>query len=380
MRRTVQLLIVVIAVVSSHAADHPVFDYRLVLSVRHPEVFTHPEFQKWDRTHTLARWAEELPTLDGNQVVWVQEAGPVTSAAGVAFQLGFTPSPKVIDFRPFSGEAFLQSFEDAAARLPKGGTISSAVPTVDLSQDQPIRWQITLAGAPPQTYEIRDAAVVVEAMQDEIVPHDCAAGGDDSGNSNDLHHPTDRLFADTAASVVRGITDPAAQIGKLTHYVHGNYRYKLLDSVNDYTDSDKWTFRRKWGACDELAVILITYLRALNIHARMKFLLWVHGPQGTPPAVHAVVECMAGGTVHYLDPTFDYVDQPDRYRQLSVDGFPVTQIKVVDVDWPDDARSNTPVGPLNLPDTDSTDGRLNPWGDFCYSPSQDGEVRAPYSR
>jgi hypothetical protein len=380
------LLVLLVAFVCAHvtaAVDGPPFDFRLHLAAVHPEIYGNAQFRSWNTPIRLARWTEEERTTDDKQVVFVQTDGPPTGSDTLAFRIQYHDdgSKAVLDVIPFSASEVNTSYVNALNTLKTRSLepITSAELMIDLASPVPLGWRL---GISARIFDIRGA--VIEAFDRAgvfplVPPHDCSVGGDDSESENDLHHPNDATVLAEASRPVKN--NPALSLQEqaeaLCDKITRKVRFTTDDGADYYTDSDALTRARNGGACDEKAVLLVTYLRSLGIPARMKFLRW---SRGNDQWAHACVEYVVKNTVHYLDPTLGFVDAPESYRGLVVDGYKVQDLKVVDVDWPADARSTTPVGAAQLPDSNSQDGRLNPWGDFCYSPRIEGEIRDRYSR
>jgi hypothetical protein len=359
------------------ASSEPQMDFRLDLAILHPEVVAHPAFRSWGGTHTLARWSEGPRTEAGQQVVFVQDTGEVRSSVILAFNVRYGPAgATVVSVVPFSAADVSKSFDAAVGRIPLGRKLISAAPSIDLSSPNPLGWRIRVGGLDAGIFEIRGDKVSIQPLA--LTPTDCPGGVDDLGD-NELHHLENSILISDVLAITKGL-DSSKQMNlatALNRTIAATYRGNYDDETRVFTVADTITRASRLAACDERAVLLVTYLRILHIKARMKFLLWFHG-NGSQHFDHAVVECIADGAVHYFDPTFGYVDHPEKYRSLTLDsGEPITDVKVVDVDWPLDARSTTAVG--GFPDDDG-DGYLNQWADFCYTPSKEGIDRAPYSR
>jgi transglutaminase-like putative cysteine protease len=364
------------------AADGPPIDIRLHLAVLHPEVFGGSDFKNWEKSgHKLAGWREEKPTATHEQAVVVQNVGPKNASDMLALNVQLDGEAKVIEALQFAAPEVSVSYQAAEKRVRdelKVDVVGGA-PRVDFASPVPLGWQMTLEGN-GGIVEVRGSDIA-SAVRPGEAKTDCAAGEGDALSQNDLHHPRDPGFAVKAISLVHGITDPDERAKALFDYVRINYVYGTNLDADSYIDSDELTRSRGWGACDEKAVILITFLRAVGISARLKLLRWIRGGESPDDTYsHASVEYVVNNVVHCLDPTFNYIDRPEMYRTLIVDGLPVTNVRVVDADWPSDARSTDPVGKKGLPDTDIHDGRLNPWKDFCYWPSIDGNERPGYSK
>ncbi|MDQ3279780.1 MAG: transglutaminase-like domain-containing protein [Acidobacteriota bacterium] len=110
--------------------------------------------------------------------------------------------------------------------------------------------------------------------------------------------------------------------------------------------------------CDEYANVAIAHLRALNIPARLKYLLidFDDDHQGG----HACAEFKVGSRWVQMDPCGKSFDQSDIYRN----GDNVVRVLVINPRFPDDRRSSSLTDAL-APDDDDGDGYLAVYDDFC---------------
>jgi transglutaminase-like putative cysteine protease len=351
------------------------FDREGALQMRHPEVYANIAFLNWARSHVFGTWREMKRTEDGKQVVIVQAAETDDPEMGYDFTdvanepvfaaevqyVGASAAVLHTSTFPSVDVSFLFQAAEQALRLRTRDKITIAQPVVDFGVSPPrLSWdlQVSVIFVPPgvETY------------------HDCATTGDDSMSSNDLHHRKDPILLKEATDAVAGLSTIKDIAEELCHHVQGTIDYNSNNQANVYTESDLIVFAQKSGECDELAVLLTTYLRAVGIHARMKFLRWKR--RGLEQQ-HACVEYTEGGVVYYLDPTSGKVGHPEAYRcAADKNGNYPEDVRVVDVDWPADARSSSDFDYVHDPDGD---GLLNPWGDFCYGPDKCGTPRAGYS-
>jgi hypothetical protein len=378
-------LVLIILAGGEMAAQGPPFDFRADLGAIYPEIIDYPPFATWDGTHELARWGES-PNVAGKETVFLQEAGPVTAGMLlVQVQKHATSPPKVIRHRELSAAEVSESYRSAETRFFGRGfakeDIEAIIPLPDLDAPKPLTWQIRTVARASRTFTIPADGPVIEV--DEAAEaavsadaHECTPGSEDSESKNDLHHPDDASIIAAAA-----VANPARvheSAIRLCHRVFNDVRYRMVDLAERFTDADTRVLARKYGICDEKAVILVSYLRANRIPARVKFLRWMRkGKEQT----HACVEYFhkQDNAWFHLDPAWDVIHNPAIYRTKKVDGEIPTRIKVVDVDWPDDDRSSTAIDNV-VPDK-ASDGRLNPWGDFCYAPSIEGDPQRPgYSK
>ncbi len=164
----------------------------------------------------------------------------------------------------------------------------------------------------------------------------------------------------------------------MTHgdYTEGLGRYCWVPSTAAVNASiPSWAVRDYYdrtGVCDELAMVLVSFLRAREIPARMVVLRYY------PPltaavqseASHAIVEYQdEDGLWYHADPSFTLFEQPEYYR-ISMEW---RNIRWTTWGEPNDDRY---IG------TGTTDASwlLTPWYDFTVYPSINGEVRDGYSR
>lgn len=361
------------------AADGPPFDFRADLAVLHPEIAASESFKAWGGPSQLNRWGESPRDASGEQTVFLQKEGSITSATTRALLLKYSLSGKtdIVQTKDYTKAQVSASFGIAKAKMLQEGfsiaDFSAVTPLPDPAAGT-LGWQIDLEGRTDKRYKVSPEGLAIELspLTAPASAHDCAAGGDDTTSANDLHHPADADIL--TAAQVPGST-PIQDIAiRLCNRVFNDIAYQMVGLADVFTDSDSITRQRGFGVCDEKAVVLVSYLRANHIPARMKFLRWRR--KGVEQA-HACVEYYDSDSAAWLhlDPTWNVHDR-GVYRSVKVDGELLTDIRVVDVDWPDDARSPSP---LTAQVPDPNDGRLNPWADFCYSPSIEGEPRPGYS-
>jgi transglutaminase-like putative cysteine protease len=359
MRRTAIVFILATMARSTFAQVEVRFDSKADFAFLHPELIAKDgNFDKWRKNHVFGKWREMQPTVTGKQVVIIQEdkdKGIQEAAMFAAEILTLGDGPIVNRTLTFSSEEVAARYQAAVLAMPDTAAKQSTRgrPKVDFDASTPLTWDLSAIAIPPPQ---------------EVTPLDCTSGDDDALSSDDLHDPSDPGVVKDAESAIRNNKgDPFASAEALCHLVRKTIRYSSYDDADYYTDSDALVRARKEGECDEKAVLLTTYLRAVGIPARMKFLRWT---RDGAEEQHACVEFIVCGVAYHLDPTRDQVCRPETYRKDPVDNTLPKDVKVVDVDWPADARSHTAIDGLKDPDYD---GRLNPWGDFCYSPNKWGD-------
>lgn len=375
------------------AAETVPLDLVADLTYLHKEVIDDPAFQQWRAArgaNAIGRWRETLPA-GGFQYVIVQQSGPETSSDVFLMRVKIQPDGTKVPagVAQLAATTVSSTYDAAVSRLASSLGITSIKPAESMLSANPsvpsgpdaLLWVLTTAGTSRRIFNVQPAIAGIAAVAPIALPtpplaHACTPGVDDALSSNELHHPTDRAILDYVLSVVADPRDVHDSARRLCAAVHHDIAWGTPALADVFTDNDLRTREYGVGACDEKAVLLVTYLRAIGIPARVKFLRWKH-PDGKELA-HACAEYEAKGVAYHIDPTRNIVDRPETYREVEVDGAVPDHIHVVDVDWPDDSRLSDNIS-AQIPDRPG-DGRLNPWGDFCYSPTADGEERARYSK
>lgn len=379
MRKTRLFAIVIVVILcagsSVLAEDAPRFDFRADLVGAHPEVFDYVPFAQWDQTHHLERWGESAAGDVDHRVVYTQEAGPIKSSEIFAMRVTQPEDgdARVLNHRVFSPAQVSKSYTAAksALRTAKGiadEDIVAATPVPVVSADEStLHWRLRTRSTEAKMYIVDPAGAVhgVTEAIDSVQPHACMPGSEDARSMNDLHHPHDATVAVFATVNADGPRDIAY---RLLRRVFKKIDYDMTDNIDVFTDSDTRILNRGSGMCDEKAVALVSALRANGIPARLKIIVWYR--KGVEQA-HACVEYLDENEWIHLDPTWSVVGAPSVYRNTRIDGEFVQKVRVIDIDWPDDARSTTLINDI------TGDGRLNPWEDFCYSPSKKGDEERP---
>ncbi len=176
----------------------------------------------------------------------------------------------------------------------------------------------------------------------------------------------------------RGLTSTAEQVEMsinlmrcgnvdLPRYNYGNGPYGA-----DTISIPAWavtSINERKGVCDELAFVLVSVLRDLQIPSRVVVLRYL-SPDDSEPKAHACIEFLDSATSKWChaDPTFELMESPQFYREAL--GFK-------DVRWAtwSDARDDR--------NTSASDPRgdniLSQWDDFEVLPSMEGIQREGYS-
>jgi transglutaminase-like putative cysteine protease len=352
----------------------PRFDLLTEFDLRHEALRNDPDFKSWIGDRPIGNWRESQNDTDGTHVVIVQVAGDMSSAPLFAAKMRLLEGvPTVLYTADFTATQVSTQYRKLFAAFGKVERVEKprARPVVTF-RSPPVIVRTQRSAAADLLWEFVPYAACVEGPRDAAL---CTSGDDDDLSSNDLHHPDDACIsaiAWRAAPAHADIDEVAATLCALVYeFVKGD----IYDQQTVYTDSDLLILTRKTGVCDERAVLLVSYLRARRIPARIKVLRWIR--KGLSEQ-HAVVEYRSHGVVGYLDPTSNMIGRPEWYRkEPDRNGFYREKVTVMDVDWPSDSRSTEDIGPF--PDDSTTDGRLNPAGDFCVKPSTCGEERPGYS-
>ncbi|MGN6186971.1 MAG: transglutaminase-like domain-containing protein [Thermoanaerobaculia bacterium] len=376
----IAFIVILCAGSSVRAADGPPLDYRADFIGAHREVFSYQPFLQWDQPAQFQRWGESSAGDGDFRIVYAQKAGPITSSEIFAMRVTQPEEGEatVLDHRLFSQADVLNSYNAAKASLFNvmgftGEGIGVATPVPGMSGATiTLRWRLSTRGVESRTFLVDPNGPLLE-VPTVVPPHTCTPGIEDAESTNDLHHPHDAAvtaFADVTATGTHEI------VYRLFRRVFKRIDYDMTNNNDVFTDSDNLILRRRSGMCDEKAVVLISALRANGIPARLKMVLWTR--KGVTQA-HACVEYFhkQQNQWFHVDPTWGVVQNPSVYRNIVIDGEHVTNVRVVDADWPDDARSTSVIIPGVVDITG--DGRLDPWGDFCYFPSKLGEERPGYS-
>lgn len=193
----------------------------------------------------------------------------------------------------------------------------------------------------------------------------------DDLDSNELHH-LDLMKAEAVAWTkdATSISDMAKQIWIKVMSLW-SYNDKI-EKIVAFTHSDRLSrdvYGRK-GVCDEFAVCQVSYLRAVGIPARIKWLTWTKSDN--TPAAHACVEYQVGIHWLHMDALWHAFNNPAEYRQSGG----AQNVKVMDADYPLDSRSSSPQ--YGYPDP-AGDEMLGSYTDFILNPSYPGEARPGYS-
>jgi hypothetical protein len=348
-------------------------------------------FRQWVKENDgIARWDEELinggparrvvvvPNKDLHAVEFV---GSLEMGRNRIFDLRF------LTFTD-SGATSAGAFDAAMRLLPKGSVIRAVVPSVGIRGK--VAWNVEVkSDGSVSRYRfdgrslrlldtfvltVAPLAIPFAATAKTAAP---AALADDTLDSNDVHHLA--AFAIAAKGVVGSTTDIMKKAQLIYAFVSTRYAYR-----DDGVDADKFTLSDQLiqysqpasdkslgaGYCDELSVMAVTYLRAVGVHARIRFLT------SSNSDAHAFVEFNdksdATGIWHHMDLVQSHLlDTPAVYRTLGM-----KDILLMIADHPDDARSDADCFKAKDP---RGDGKFCPYCDFVLTPAYPGEKQDPYS-
>jgi mRNA-degrading endonuclease toxin of MazEF toxin-antitoxin module len=351
------------------------------LAGRHPELLNNDDFKRWLTNNQLGPWHETAPEGQTRTVIVQNAAGSRVFAATVAVDgsqvmrtadVDLTSTKQTRDqVRAAATDAKLQADRIVAIR-PTVRFLPSAKAEVD--------WEIEVLTSPTliQTYRFsggkltpqatrtirRDPAEYSKTAGDKVKP----AVADDMAD-NELHHLP--AFGLEAAAWVQGATTVQEKARRIFDKVRTTYVYDgNIVHISEFTWADYLTRDRngRHGICDEWAVVEISYLRSVNVPARLKFLIWTSSGK---PVGHAALEYSDGGTWRHMDALWNAFNDPAVYRRSGANN-----VTVMDADYPLDSRYNG--GAWGVPDVNG-DGKLYPYGDFLINPAYPGNGRPGYS-
>jgi transglutaminase-like putative cysteine protease len=361
----------------------------VLLLGRYPELARSDEFQVWLRACGGEFWHETHPSEDGYVTVVVQSLDRLQLYAA---QLKRRTGEEVGEFHSEvvrtanidlvrAGLTSRHALMNLSSVAPEATDRVQAVrPVVDFSEDPPrVRWEVELtadgrlerfAVGRGDEVELLDAFTLDMLYTERFRPPEpLRLPGNDWLEENELHHLSD-LRAE-ALDIAGGAVTIREQALKVFFHVRDNYAYdSTINDIEKFTWSDllvRFQLMRR-GICDELAVVQVSFLRALGIPAALKFL---HFTVGGQEGAHACLEFLDGGQWIHMDAYNRVLNQPGIYRLLGW-----KNITVMDASWPRDDRSTAAA--WGVPDI-TGDGKLNSYDDFILSPSYPGERRPGYS-
>lgn len=349
------------------------------LKGRHPEVYENGTFRSWLTRNGIARWHEGATDSVRRRMVVIEGAddsylfaAQVRLSAGPRDELDRT---QAIDTKGTLNErSKVVAAAKAFDRLQPTRQLHSLRPVITFtSKGYTLRWEAEfLTGSTLARYEVQ-LPKSLKLMRQRIVRKAAPSANPaipppEELADNELHHLD--AFRAEALAWTSGTTSVQEQAQRIYEQVRRTYSYDgTIVNIEEFTWSDLLTrdLNGRRGVCDEYAVVAVTYLRALGVPARLKFLVWKDNGK---EVAHAALEYRDGATWKHLDALWGFND-PGVYRKSG--GVDVT---VIDADYPLDARSTLPS--WGIPDP-TGDGRLNPYEDYVLSPKYPGEKRPGYS-
>jgi hypothetical protein len=360
------------------------------LFARHPGLAADQIFLQWLRTHGASSWKEGDPDENGVRDVIVlsrDELSAHVARVRHSFVLdesnhSAAPAEVVIAQRTFDllSEGTKADAIRAVVRSGLGAFGSRQVLDVSLNSEgkgdeiSGISWTASVShDSHVKRFRILGESVS-EAPSLEL-PRRRSTGGEpviianEWLATNEIHSPY--LFKQQADSWTTGPLTVRQKAFNIFSNVLKLYKYDgSIRNISEFTWRD--TLVREGnnyaGICDEWAVVQISYLRAIGIESRLKFMIWTQNGQGVG---HACLEFNDGGRWTHMDALWSAFDNPGRYRQSGAQN-----LTVMDADFPTDSRSTAPA--WGVPDL-TGDGKLYPYGDFAINPSYPGNSRAGYS-
>lgn len=353
---------------------------------RHPETREHTGFLSWLAENGASSWhdngfASDSPQIvvqsyDGSSIWGFLESRPEFDSFGEMV------APPEITMNAVFDQQEAQSKRSIirAALATEGSDLRSVVavrPQVDFTMEPAeLTWEVELAqGEVVSSFSI-DQDLKVQKSDERPVkvgakhqrrPFIMA----DDLASNELH--TLWAFRGQAEEWTAGPLSVREKARRIFNEVLRLYRYDDgIPLISEFTWRDTLVRDRNnyRGICDEFAVVQISYLRAIGIPARLKFLIWQDSAgQGVG---HGCLEFREGNTWVHMDALWRAFDNSQVYRN----SVGARNLTVMDADYPSDSRSDRPA--WGKPDPRG-DGLLNPYGDFVINPTYPGNSRQGYS-
>ncbi|OGA54745.1 MAG: hypothetical protein A3G25_12405 [Betaproteobacteria bacterium RIFCSPLOWO2_12_FULL_63_13] len=366
----------------------PMPDFADDLRGRHPEIEANGEFRGWRESNPVGPWHESATSAQGLRTVTIENVLG-NRVFGALVTIG--RDARVVRTTTVNLEAQEQTRGQArqlaGARWPKPGQVRQVKPVIEFRPEpNPIefRWEFEIdAGTSFDTYVMpKDSQIAVKPLSIRKIgmlgpvgaPGTAATGAAGSVKEdvadNELHHPA--AFVQAAQQATQGATTDQDRARLRFDLVHKDYPYgAYIPNIVNFTWSDLLTrdLNQREGICDELAVVAMSHLRALNIPARYKLLSWRNNKL---EKAHAAVEYFDGTTWRHMD-----TGRGQGFNNAAVyrlEG--KLDIRVMLARLPSDARSTQDA--YGVKDVDG-DGRLHPYFDFLVSPSYPGQKEPGYS-
>jgi transglutaminase-like putative cysteine protease len=387
------LFVAVVLLGSNHNAQQPqppAPDFAADLRGRHPEIDVRPDYRGWFEGVRVGPWYETRMDADRRRTVVVQsEAGHKVFAA----QVVMTATPTVQRTALVDLTALRQTRSEAI-QMTAGRwatpRLRAARPVVEFRPDGTwtFSWEFEVnTGARIETYRLQDKVLQLKSVRDpelrrmnppaprtaaRTMTSAAATAADpiapDDLADNELH--TLSLLAAEANGWTQGAATAQDKAFRIFRMVDDTYSYDAtIAEIRNLTWADELTRDRngRAGICDELAVVAVTYLRAIGIPARLKLMRWIDATGNGDS--HEALEYYEDTAWRHMDIAFHTFNDPGIYRQNGL-----KQVMVMDVMQPLDSRWTGDA--YGAPDV-AGDRRLHSYYDFVVVPADYLGVRVP---
>jgi Transglutaminase-like superfamily len=354
---------------------------------RYPKLRSHVEFEMWVRLNGISHWYEDIINAAVRvYVLAADERSLFTFDVDTRLltpEAFFSNSPvaisgtQVLDTSQFPALAqvrtqFLNNFGGGRFLSARFQLLSEGVRLIAEHIDSQGRifavdpLNMDSGGEMVRTFQ------PVPRQRMTVAPQDFsgAISLDDALDSDDLHF--NFLFSNEATLWVANQSSARDKAKRIGFYVGLTYQYDdTIPLILEFTWRDQLVRDQngRRGVCDEFACVTVSYLRSIGIPAKMKMLHWYD--EIGKGVGHSCVEFYDGIQWVHIDPLWKAFEQSNIYR---VSG--ARNVTVMDADYPQDDRSNTPA--WDQPDAGG-DGKLNTYDDFIISPPYPGNFRPGYS-
>ena len=382
LRWSVGVCLVAVACSPSVAQERGVpFDALTDLGRRHPELRADDSFRSFD-DGKIARWVERRDVTTREWVLHVYRADGAQFAAQLTAVV--RGAQEVVDKHVFTA----QDVQTSRARVTNNLREKLGLPVIEprsavaygtkANGAWDLEWEVVVPGTPDKRVRIDIKGNVIDlpdggrgaalgeargAATAAAAKAAKAAAVDDDAADNDLHHP---LIYKSRPSTVASQQEPEFfEKVQLTLDAISNDVGAGNTDLNShvFTLADLVTEQRQVAECDELAVLFVTYMRALGFKAHLRYITYTNN--GIPGA-HAFAEVKAPPPLNrwvHVDPMYKVVDVPSTYacsekKQLWEVGLPDDSKSSADVFADSDTAQANPVHDVN------NDGMFSPWNDF----------------
>lgn len=328
------------------------------------------QYEAWLSAHGgLVSWREESVNGNRRHLIIEAETGLIELRTELQSNKTRIHSPRFIEFSDV-GSTRAGAFDAALRRVRDPHRITSIYPVVD---GKKIRWNFDITekkgelATELKSFEVTPgAAVLFRYGQVLTAPASVLTTTPETLASNDLHHP-DRYVAE-AEELTRNATSIKDKAEIIYRHVRKTIKFSTGNKeVRNLTFADTLVSSLKKGACDEFAVLLVSYLRALKIHSQIRFLT------SSNTESHAFVEYQDENAAwQHMDAVFNAHPNPLVYTVYKG----MVNVCVLVAEQPDDERAAQDSFCTHDPDGD---GKLNPYCDFILVPMLPGEKYLQYS-